>query len=82
MLRGVAEGEAPAVGLRCCTAAGARAVAEGRLHEVGGAALELDAGMRAAGAEADDVGHVPVVDVCVSALGLHLTRGRVIAAVA
>ena len=58
VLRGIAEGEAPAVGLRCCTAAGARAVAEGRLHEVGGAALELDAGMRAAGTEAEDVGHV------------------------
>ena len=32
--------------------------------------------------EADDVGHVSVVDVCVAALGLRLTRGRAIAAVA
>ena len=81
VLRGVAKGKAPAVGLGRCTAAGARAVAEGWLHEVGGAAFELDAGMRAAGPEADNIGYVPIVDVRVAALGLCLARGRAVAAV-
>ena len=76
VLGGVAEGEASAVGLRWCPASGARAVAEGRPHEVGGAALELDAGVRPAGAEADDVRHVSVIDVRVAAFGLRLTYLR------
>ena len=46
VLGGVAEGEASAVSLRCCPAASARAVAEGRPREVWRAALELDACVR------------------------------------